>query len=289
MSRLLVGDDVVDLDRERTVGKASDERFLARVLTPDEIGLVRGSADPDLELWTLWACKEAAYKIHSKARGEPPTFVHATYRVKRTLAEAPGGSRPAEGRAVPLAGTRGEEVSARVRWPGGAADVGVRRGPGVVHAVGWAQRGATLRADSGPRPRRGSQGPPLVPTDHQVAAELARLDDPEALWSGPLTELLERLTPTEADAVHSRSSAAVRIAARRTVAELLALDEARLQIVCAPGDTGRRPPSVLLDGAPCDVDVSFTHDGRWIAWVVSVPRLSRRDRARPSHPGGPPR
>ena len=215
MSRLLVGDDVVDLSRERTRGKGSDERFLARVLTPAEAERVREAPDPDVELWTLWACKEAAFKIHSKARGEPPTFVHADYRVERTLAEEGGGARPAEGRRVHLPGGRGEEVSARVRWEGGGAAVGVRRSRGVVHAVGWAWSAGEPGPAPGPTPRRGQLGPPRVPDTHQVEAGLAVLDDPHALWAAPLEELMERFTEAEADAIHSRASAAVRLAARR--------------------------------------------------------------------------
>lgn len=274
-----MGDDVVDLTRERTAGKSDDARFVARVLTPGEADLVREAPDPDLELWTLWACKEAAYKIHSKSLDRPPTFVHAAYHVTRTLAEQAGGSRPSEGRPVSLPRGRGEEVSARVRWDGGGAAVAVRRSREVVHAVAWGWDAG----GGGHPPRRGAQGPPRVPVTHRLEAGLGELDDPGALWAGPLPVLLERLSEAEADPVHSRASAAVRLAARRTLAELWDLSEGRLEIVCAPGPTGRRPPSVRLDGEACDADVSFTHDGRWVAWSVAVPRkpgqAPRRSRA----------
>ena len=71
-----------------------------------------------------------------------------------------------------------------------------------------------------------------------------------APWAGTREELEAELTTRELDAVHSHASAAVRIGARAALAEALSLDVSRLQIVCAPGATGRRPPLVLLDDAP---------------------------------------
>jgi hypothetical protein len=100
----------------------------------------------------------------------------------------------------------------------------------------------------------------------------ARLGDPGAPWDGPLESLLARLTPREADAVHSRPSGAVRLGARATLASALGVPERRLEIVCAPGPVGRRPPMVLLDGAPAAADVSLSHHGDWIAWAVLVRR-----------------
>ena len=270
MSLLLVGDDVVDLGRERTRAKASDRRFLERVLAPGEIRLVEESPAPDLELWTLWACKEAAYKVHSKALGEPPTFVHADYRVERPLPETSRGGASAAGGTVLPAGAagEGEATTARVRWDGGAVAVDIGRSAAVVHAVAWDRSDQETRE------------PPRLPTTHRLEAQLGELDDAEALWAGPLSRLLERFTRAEADAIHSRASAAVRLAARHSLARLLAVEERRLEIVCAPGVTGRRPPAVRLDGAPCEADVSFTHDGRWIAWAASVPRRHRARRTR---------
>lgn len=46
--------------------KSTDLRFLKKILTDDEISLVAGSGDPDAALWSMWACKEAAYKVIHK-------------------------------------------------------------------------------------------------------------------------------------------------------------------------------------------------------------------------------
>ena len=47
---------------------------------------IRASSHPDLELWSLWAAKEAAFKVISKALPEPPVFHHARFEV----VEGPG-------------------------------------------------------------------------------------------------------------------------------------------------------------------------------------------------------
>lgn len=63
---LTVGNDVVDLTAAGNPGKSRDERWLRKVLTDDERGLVRRAADPDRALWSLWAAKEAAYKARRR-------------------------------------------------------------------------------------------------------------------------------------------------------------------------------------------------------------------------------
>ncbi len=85
-----------------------------------------------------------------------------------------------------------------------------------------------------------------------------------------MEDLAARLTDRELEAVYSRESAAVRLGARADLAELLRVDQGRLEIVCAPGPAGRRPPQVLLDGHQAPADVSLSHDGRLIAWVLWV-------------------
>ena len=49
--------------------KSTDSRFLKKILTDDEISLVKSSSAPDAALWSIWACKEAAYKVFHKMSG----------------------------------------------------------------------------------------------------------------------------------------------------------------------------------------------------------------------------
>ena len=215
--RRVVGNDVVDLRDPRTVGKAGDARFLARVLDQGELAAVAGSPHPDEALWMHWAGKEATYKVVSKLRDEPPVFVHRDFVVG-------GEGVDHEGSRYPLQ---------------------ITRHGAVLHALSCA-------------------GAPLT----GVLPGMGRLDQPDAPWSGSLEVLRSRLTDREADPVHSLASAAVRLGARAALSDVMAVEERRLEIVCAPGATGRRPPRVLLDGSPATADVSLSHHGDWIAWAI---------------------
>ena len=252
MSSVCVGNDVVDLTNHRTRGRAADERFIARVFAADERRTIETSAEPDLELWCLWAAKEAGFKAISKLLGEPPPFVHRAFEVSWCDAEGRAGDSAGE-HPVDLAAAQESRVSRRgtVTWSGHRAPVAVSRHAEWVHAVGFA-RHAGVRDAARLQPRVGL------------------LDEPGSPWSDPLEELIPRFTAREADAVYSRSSAAVRVAARGELARLLGVEERRLEIVCAPGRTSQRPPRVLLDGAETEADVSLSHDGPLIAWALWV-------------------
>lgn len=235
--RVVVGNDVVDMLDPRLQGKPDDARFVERVLSSSERRFLDASADPDLELWCLWAAKEAAYKAVSKLRPEPPVFSHAAFVV-----DWAGSSIP----STPSAPVR----SGVVRFEEALTPVVVTRSPGALHAL--AHRCLPAR----PSP--------------DVGCGVELLASPGASWHGPLPELMARLSEREQGAVHSLASAAVRLAARAALASAMHVDESRLEIVCDPGPFGRRPPRVWLDGAATGADVSLSHAGRWIAWAYWV-------------------
>ena len=62
----MVGNDVVDLRASAVVAGPRHPRFDARVFAPSEHRALRESAAPDALRWTLWAAKEAAYKVAKK-------------------------------------------------------------------------------------------------------------------------------------------------------------------------------------------------------------------------------
>lgn len=233
MTEVCIGNDVVDLERPRTVGRADDERFVTRVLAAEEQEAVRAAPAGDLELWCHWAAKEAGYKVISKLLGDPPPFVHREFRV----AWRDDGD--------------GQDRRGSVSWRRRRVRVSVALLPGSVHAVASAARDSSGGAVE-VRPRVELLGSPATP------------------WAGSLDELLTRLTEREAEAVYSLPSAAVRVGARGDLARHMGVSERRVEIVCGPGRRGRRPPRVLLDGAPAQADVSLSHDGRLIAWATWV-------------------
>jgi phosphopantetheine--protein transferase-like protein len=83
---MLVGNDVVDLDDPQIARSHERERFVARICTPAE--RARLAASPLLArktlLWTLFAAKEAAYKIAAKL-GPAPGFAHKRFEVAADL------------------------------------------------------------------------------------------------------------------------------------------------------------------------------------------------------------
>ena len=232
---VLVGIDVVDLGNPRTAGKASDARFVGRVLSEDEVEALRADPNPDVDLWCRWAAKEAAYKVISKARGTPPSFVHRAFATgwQNQPVASEGGETPLR--------------SGLVRYENFHVPVIARRSGDALYAVAFG----------------------LVREGGDVRTRVEGLEAPGERWSAPLEELEARMTERELDAVHSLPSAAVRIGARCDLAESLGISEERLEIVCPPGPIGLRPPHVLLDGKPTQrADVSLSHDGPWIAWIT---------------------
>jgi len=234
---LFVGNDVVDLDEPRTAGRSTDERFVARVFGPDERAAILAATDGDLELWARWAAKETAFKVVSKLIGTPPPFAHRAFKVEWT--DSTDSTTSAEGTIR----------EGRVTYEGHEVRVAVLLGERNVHAVGF-----------------GSPGGP--PERAALLPRCALLEGPDASWAGPMEALEARFTDRERDAVRSRQSAAVRLGARADLARVLGVGEDRLEIVCDAGPTSRRPPRVLLDGHRVGADLSLSHDGRWIAWVI---------------------
>lgn len=76
-----IGNDIVDWKDPANVKKSRDSRYLKKILTNAEIEFVHAAGNPDLTLWSLWACKETAYKvIHKSDAGAP--FLPRQWSVK---------------------------------------------------------------------------------------------------------------------------------------------------------------------------------------------------------------
>ena len=233
---IIIGNDVVDLRSPRSRDKHTSERFIQRVFTEEEAALIRDSRAPDRTLWTLWAAKETAYKVATKLLGTPPVFEHRAFVCL-----------PFQGDSAGLWG--------EVQWGEVRVHLADDSGEGWIHLTGWDAR-------EGPPPYIS----PAVHRHDRWATE-QRLD-PHTGWQSFLGK---HFTREEADPIHSVPSALVRIAARRAAGELLGVEEGRLQLICGEGAMGRRPPRLILDGRPAPVDVSLSHHGELMAWVVGPP------------------
>lgn len=235
-----VGNDVVDLQHSGLHGKLENHRFLKRVFTKSEQSVIARAGESDIELWCLWACKEAAFKAFSKILPTPPAFVHSAFEVSWTRM------------------TQEESMSIRagnVVYEGLSVSVSVNLSVGVLHAFAW----------TGPLNEPTKGAPPA-----ELYHDLARLDEPGAPWSASYPELLEELTSEERTGVHSRESAAVRIGVRGSIANTLNVAQDHLQVIRPQGPSGRGHPLLLLDGKPSGIDISISHHGCWIGWAFLV-------------------
>lgn len=93
LSAAFVGVDVVDLTADRIRDRGLSQRFLDRVFTEAERARIDAAADEVSETWTLWAAKEAAFKVVSKLLGTPPVFEHRAFEVIDAPGTPPTGVR----------------------------------------------------------------------------------------------------------------------------------------------------------------------------------------------------
>jgi len=107
----MVGNDVVDLGDPEAQPESLHPRFDRRVFTARELLLIDGHRDRNQIRWTLWACKESAYKL-----------------VKRTDPSARFSPQAFE---VEMKNER----SARVTHKGNTVRIQVIRSGGAVHAI----------------------------------------------------------------------------------------------------------------------------------------------------------
>jgi phosphopantetheinyl transferase (holo-ACP synthase) len=226
-----VGNDIVDLKEPENLGKSGDDRFLGRVFTVEERGLIARAAAPDTLLWALWAAKEAAFKAVSG--GDPGDnrllvcSIPRRYPVRlETLAQL--GNQIPEAKRSHVDGEAeaeaGSLLAGRVITPCGAVALRITVTDEYVHAVAAKQ-------------------------DADIAGIIQRVD-----------QMDDGGNPGD-------PSAFVR---RRLIAEISRRLDRPVDDFTVRGDpAGSGAPRVFLQDRPLAAEISLSHDGRFTAFAIA--------------------
>ena len=201
-----VGNDVVDLREPANAGKSRNSRFLKKILTDAEIEFVQNAENPDMALWSLWACKETAYKVIKKS------FPDAAFLPRRW--------------AVIFKKFQSVYSYGEVVIPGkDRVYIRLTSNPQYVHCVG--------------------------------ATVLAALD--KLIWSVDTLPKKEKIDP----------SLYLRRCLGQSLSKHFFLNFPDIQIKRTRENGELQPPRVYADGRKTGIDISLSHDGRFVAYVVS--------------------
>ncbi len=237
----MVGNDVVDLRDTDADPGTLHPRFDARVFSRAERGRLAASPDVVRERWSLWAAKEASYKL---ARKHDSSTVFSPIRFEVDL--------EAERSLAPAAAQLGKVRTGRVSHGDREYRVRVSNGADFVHAI------AT---------------PPVfdaASSKGELISGLARLGDDPSGGDMPPGDGLAlsngRALSNSRAFPHSR---AVRRLAREAVARRLGIAAEDLEI-----RKHGRVPVLYRRGRVLEADLSLSHHGDWLAfaWRLGEPQ-----------------
>jgi phosphopantetheinyl transferase (holo-ACP synthase) len=205
-----------------------DLRFLRKILTDAEIDRVRCSDKPDVMLWSFWACKEAVYKVIKKQTGD------AAFVPRRWSVHFQPSAPSAETGGLPPVGTPSRDRNV----------TSISRGHVVVsekHEIPFFLFSSTSYV-------------------HCLAADQSVFLD-QAVWCVVAS-------PDDEDGKGKDPSPFTRSCLAQSLSAVLHADEARIKISRVRGKRGElKPPAVYLDGIEMNIDVSLSHDGRFVAYA----------------------
>lgn len=223
-----VGNDVVDLKEPDNQAKSGDDRFLGRVFTVEERGLIARAAAPDTLLWALWAAKEAAYKAVS--RGDPGG--------DKTICSIPR-RYPVE---IETFAQRGNQIpEARPHLDGEARD----EAPGCLTGRVITPRGAVALR--------------IAITDDYVHALAARSD---ADFAG-IVQRVDRM-----DEVGNPGDPSAYVRGQLIAEISRRLDCPREDLAVRTDESGTGAPRLFLRDRPLAAEISLSHDGRFAAFAL---------------------
>ena len=230
---ICIGNDIVDLNHPGNRGKSRDRRFVSRVFTPEERERIDGADAPDAVLWMLWAAKEAAFKAAVKRRQGIP-FIPRMYSVALEDRSYSGDCGQGNPHGISMASGIEEERS--------AAHCGVVMTPaGPVELSCFRSAGHVHCVAVVNGAYRTAQ------PDSGVRAFVRKL-------TGPADPSIARRLET----IHYLASA-------------LRISPYFIRIRREKMGAESGPPRIFMEGRPADIDISLSHDGRYIAFAVHLP------------------
>jgi phosphopantetheinyl transferase (holo-ACP synthase) len=245
-----VGNDVVDLKEPANAGKSGDSRFLKKILTDAEIKFVKNADNPDTALWSLWACKETAYKAIKKSF---PDTAFVPRRWQTVFTNTNLQSKVSRG---------GKEEATQ-------AYSNIRRG-----ADDAANKGRRMNASWYKSQSEYSDGKVIIPGKeiifirlfphsqyvHCVGADNVKVLD-KLIWSVEALPEEKNINP----------SIYLRHLLRQNLARCFSLNFNQIKIKRTRQNGELQPPYVYIDGRKTDIDISLSHDGRFVAYAALLP------------------
>jgi phosphopantetheinyl transferase (holo-ACP synthase) len=220
------------------VKKSMDSRFLKKILTDDEIEIVNLAQNADSALWSFWACKEAAYKVIKKSYNED-SFTPRRWSVN-----------------IKLQSMKNPEFSGNENNDCLINNIGQHNQPQTSYIEGQViipgRDAVYIRLFSHPS------------YVHCVGADsLSTLD--YLSWGIDILPLRE-------DGQDDNPSSFARQYLVCSLAGFLHLNSSDIKIRRIKKGAVLQPPSVYIGGKRAAIDVSLSHDGRFIAYAFNETR-----------------
>jgi phosphopantetheinyl transferase (holo-ACP synthase) len=210
-----------------------DLRFLKKILTDNEIEIVKLTRDSDAALWSLWACKEAAYKVIKKTYHED-SFIPRRWSVDIGLAS-----------------------------PEQSASSGVESDDCLINNSGQHHQTQTSY----------QKGQVIIPGREAVHVRLFSHPDYVHCLGADSLATLDCLSwgidvlPDRDDGRSANPSSFARQCLARSLAGFLYLNSSAIEIKRIKKKEVLQPPGVYISGKKAAIDISLSHDGRFIAYT----------------------
>jgi phosphopantetheinyl transferase (holo-ACP synthase) len=202
----------VDLKESANAEKSRNSRFLKKILTDAEIEFVQNARNPDMALWSHWACKETAFKVIKKICPDT-AFLPRRWMVVFNQTK----SKYSDGEVM---------ISGKER-----IYIRLASNSQYVHCVG--------------------------------ADVLTALD--KLIWSVDVLPEKEKINP----------SLYLRHRLGQDLAQHFSLNFHDIKIKRTRENGELIPPRVYVSGRKTDIDISLSHDGRFIAYAFNETRYAR--------------